>query len=96
MKQANSIEALIRTLRGQKVIMDRDFANLYGVPTSRLNEAVKRNRRRFPSDFAFQVKRQELASLMPQNAISSSVFPIFQIMLRKAEPANLCFIERKR
>ena len=72
MKQAKSIETLIRTIGGHKVILDRDLANLYGVPTSRLNEAVKRNRRRFPSDFAFQVKRQELASLMSQTAISSS------------------------
>jgi hypothetical protein len=72
MRQTKSIETLIRTLRGRKVILDRDLANLYGVPTSRLNEAVKRNRRRFPSDFAFQVKRQELANLMSQTAISSS------------------------
>jgi hypothetical protein len=49
---------MILTIRGQKVILDRDLAALYGVPTSRFNEAVKRNRRRFPDDFMFQLTRQ--------------------------------------
>jgi hypothetical protein len=54
------------------VILDRDLAELYGVPTFRFNEAVKRNRGRFPEDFAFQLTREELADLISQNAISSS------------------------
>ena len=55
--QGHSIEEMILTIRGQKVILDRDLSALYGVPTSRFNEAVKRNRRRFPDDFMFQLTR---------------------------------------
>ncbi|CBE67506.1 MAG: ORF6N domain-containing protein [Candidatus Methylomirabilis oxygeniifera] len=69
---ARKIELLILTIRGQKVILDRDLAALYGVPTFRFNEAVKRNRRRFPDDFAFQLTRQELTDLISHIAISSS------------------------
>ena len=54
-----SIEPRILTLRGQKVMLDRDLAELYGVPTKRLNEAVKRNSKRFPPHFMFQLSRQE-------------------------------------
>lgn len=67
-----AIERMIFTLRGQKVVLDRDLAALYGVPTFRFNEAVKRNSTRFPADFAFQLTRQELTGLISQNAISSS------------------------
>ncbi len=63
---------MILTIRGQKVILDRDLAALYGVPTSRFNEAVKRNRRRFPDDFMFQLTRHEITDLISQKAISSS------------------------
>ncbi len=69
--EARDIESRILTIRGLKVILDRDLAALYGVQTSRFNEAVKRNRRRFPDDFAFQLTRQELANLISQFAISS-------------------------
>ena len=47
------IRQAILILRGQKVILDRDLASLYGVPTKALKQAVKRNRRRFPPDFMF-------------------------------------------
>ena len=49
------IENKILLMRGMKVILDRDLAMLYGVPTKRLNEQVKRNIRRFPDDFMFQL-----------------------------------------
>ena len=62
----------IITLRGQKVILDSDLAAIYGVETFRFNEAVKRNRKRFPDDFAFQLTRQEFTNLISQTAISSS------------------------
>jgi hypothetical protein len=58
-------------VRGQKVMLDADLAKLYGVPTRRLNEQVRRNADRFPEDFAFQMTNQELAILMSQNATSS-------------------------
>jgi hypothetical protein len=49
----------ITVLRGQRVILDRDLAAIYGVTTGRLNEAVKRNTKRFPEDFMFQLTREE-------------------------------------
>jgi hypothetical protein len=51
MKPKKPIETLILTLRGQKVILDADIAELYGVPTKVFNQAVKRNADRFPEDF---------------------------------------------
>jgi len=65
------VEGRILTLRGQKVILDRTLAVLYGVPTFRFNEAIKRNRARFPVDFRFQLSREELQLLISQNAISN-------------------------
>ena len=61
----------ILVLRGQRVLLDADLARLYGVPTSRLNEQVRRNPNRFPEDFAFNLTKQELAILMSQIATSS-------------------------
>jgi len=66
------ITALILVIRGKRVILDRDLAALYGVPTFRFNEAVKRNRNRFPGDFMFQLTRDEAASLTSQIAMSKS------------------------
>lgn len=53
------IASRILTLRGQKVMIDADLAELYGVPTKRLNEQVKRNPQRFPEDFMFQLTEAE-------------------------------------
>jgi hypothetical protein len=58
-------------LRRQKVLLAQDLAALYGIPTSRLNEQVKRNRDRFPEDFMFQLTNEEYAHLRSQNAMSS-------------------------
>lgn len=66
------IESKIITIKGKRVILDSDLARLYGVSTTRLNEQVTRNLRRFPEDFMFQLPLQELANLISQNAISSS------------------------
>jgi len=66
------IERRILLMRGQKVMLDVDLANLYGVTVGRLNEAVKRNSKRFPGDFMFQLSLQELRNLKSQIAISSS------------------------
>ena len=57
-------------LRGQKVILDSDLSALYGVTTGNLNKAVKRNAHRFPSDFMFQLKAEELTNLKFQFGIS--------------------------
>ena len=67
----NSLEPLILTIRGQRVILDADLARLYGVPTKRFNEAFKRNRQRFPDDFAFQLTAAEFNNLRSQIATSS-------------------------
>lgn len=64
------IEQRIYLIRGHKVMLDRDLASIYGVGTFRLNEAVKRNRRRFPEDFMFQLTTDENRSLISQNAMS--------------------------
>ena len=58
-------------VRGQKVILDADLADLYGVETRRLNEQVRRNRARFPKDFIFELTAEEFANLMSQFATSS-------------------------
>jgi hypothetical protein len=61
----------IRWIRGQRVLLDSDLAILYDVTTGNLNKAVKRNAGRFPSDFMFQLKPEELANLKFQFGISS-------------------------
>jgi hypothetical protein len=67
---ARPVDSLIHVIRGQKVMLDADLAGLYGVPTFRLNEAVKRNIRRFPDDFMFRLSSEEAKSLTSQIAIS--------------------------
>lgn len=59
-------------LRGQRVLLDSDLAALYGVETKRFNEAVKRNRARFPDDFMFQLTADELGILRSQFATSKT------------------------
>ena len=62
----------IREIRGQRVLLDSDLAAIYGVPTFRFNEAIKRNRHRFPTDFMFQLTRDEFESLRSQIAMSNA------------------------
>ena len=66
------IERKIYLIRGQKVMLDRDLAELYGVKTFVLNQAVKRNIDRFPEDFMFSLSRKEILSIS-QNVISSAM-----------------------
>jgi len=61
----------ILVLRGQKVLLDAELAALYGVTTRRLNEQVRRNRRRFPEDFLFELTTEEFANLKSHFATSS-------------------------
>ena len=63
-----NIESFIRTIRGQKVMVDFDLAMLYGVQNKRLNEQVKRNIKRFPDDFMFQLTKEEWNILKSQIA----------------------------
>ncbi|MDI9332775.1 MAG: ORF6N domain-containing protein [Cytophagales bacterium] len=61
---AQDIAQSIQVLRGQRVVLDADLAALYGVTTKRLNEQVKRNQERFPSDFLFQLRSDEKAEVV--------------------------------
>ena len=58
------VEQRILMLRGQRVLLDADLAELYDVPTKRLNEQMKRNRARFPAEFMFQLTRDEKAEVV--------------------------------
>ena len=72
MENLIQIKNLIYEIRGYKGMLDSDLADLYGVPTKRLNEAVKRNITRFPSNFMFQLNEEDLLDLRSQIATSSS------------------------
>ncbi len=65
------IQSKIYEIRGQKVMLDRDLAELYGIETKRLKEAVRRNLRRFPVDFMFELNRKEFEFLRSQIASSN-------------------------
>src|SRR3954468_20218153 len=62
----------IHSIRRQRVMLDSDLARLYGVRTSQLNQAIKRNADRFPADFRFQLTKEEYANLISQIVISDS------------------------
>ena len=68
----NAITLRIATVRGQRVIVDADLAALYGVPTKRFNEAVKRNLGKFPADFMFTLSAEEFTALRSQFATSKA------------------------
>jgi hypothetical protein len=70
--RADQIEKTIKVIRGQRVMLDSELARLYGVTTSALNQAVKRNGSRFPSDFAYQLTQQGFTDLISQSVISKS------------------------
>jgi hypothetical protein len=69
---AERIEKAILLIRGQKIMLDRDLADLYGVATKALNQAVKRNRKRFPADFMFQLSHEEFDNWRSQFVTSNS------------------------
>jgi len=75
------IASRIYIIRGQKVMLDRDLAELYGVSTGRLNEQVKRNIIRFPKDFMFPLTKKEMENWKSQIATSN---PSLKMSLRKA------------
>ena len=72
MEIIQSIQTRIYEIRGQRVMLDRDLAALYEVETKALNLAVKRNSKRFPADFMFQLTKEEFDSLRFQNETSKS------------------------
>ena len=73
MDQLELIQRKIYEIRGQKVMLDRDLATMYGVETRALNQAVKRNMERFPEDFMFQLTDEETADWKSQIVMSNSI-----------------------
>lgn len=69
--EPTQVQQMIHVIRGQRVILDRDLAQLYGVETKVLNKQVQRNIERFPGDFMFQLTNQEFTNLRFQNGTSS-------------------------
>jgi len=69
---APDVLSLVRTIRGQRVMLDSDLAKLYGVTTSAVNQSVKRNSDRFPSVLCFQLTREELRQMLSQSVITSA------------------------
>ena len=67
------IPQLIHSIRGHRVMLDRDLASLYEVTTSALNQAVKRNQTRFPEDFMFELTRDEIQSISQTVTSSASL-----------------------
>ena len=65
------IETRILSIRGQRVMLDADLAEMYGVTVKGFNQAIKRNAERFPDDFMFQLNLHEVANLKSQIATSS-------------------------
>ena len=73
MEQLQVIQSKIYEIRGQKVMLDRDLAEMYGVQTKVLNQAVKRNIERFPEDFMFQLTSEETNNWRSQFVTSNSI-----------------------
>ncbi len=71
LSRVDKITSLIRTIRGKKVILDADLARIYGVSTKALNQAVKRNLKRFPDDFLLRLSSDELEILRSQIVTSN-------------------------
>jgi hypothetical protein len=67
-----ALDRLIHEIRGQKAMLDADLARVYGVPTKALNQAVKRNRKKFPTDFMFQLTTEDLESMRSQFVTASN------------------------
>ena len=81
------IKSKIYVIRGQKVMLDRDLAELYGVETRTLNQKVKRNVKRFPSDFMFEMTKEDIEEWKSQIVISNSI----KMGLRKSPKAFTLF-----
>jgi hypothetical protein len=72
LRKLDNVESAIYLIRGHRVMLDSDLAQIYGVTTKRLNEQLRRNKKRFPLDFAYQLTEVEFTNLKSQIATSSS------------------------
>lgn len=91
-QRIDEIGSLIRTIRGQKVILDVDLARIYGVQTRVLNQAVKRNLKRFPNDFLFNLTSQELENMRSQFVIASDRPKAMRSQIVTAYKRNVRFL----
>ena len=89
------IEFLIFAVRGQKVIIDRDLAQIYGVKTIRLNEQVKRNIARFPEDFMFQLTRNEAQTWLHSRSQIAILKPGQNIKYLPCFKVTICDLETR-
>jgi phage regulator Rha-like protein len=83
------IESLIIMLRGERVILDTELAQLYGVETRVLNQAVKRNSEKFPEDFSFQLTDKEIEQMRSQNATASETLHKMRSQIVTASKRNI-------
>jgi hypothetical protein len=72
MKAKQPIDEIILTVRGERIILSADLAEVYGVSAKALNQGMRRNADRFPADFVFQLRKEEFAGLKSKNVISSN------------------------
>ncbi len=86
------VEPLIRELRGERVMLDSNLARIYGVPTKRLNEQVRRNVSRFPDDFVFRLTVEELDSMRSQFATASDAATGIRSQSATASKRNVRFL----
>jgi len=83
------IENKILLIQGMKVMLDRDLAELYGVETRILNQAVKRNKKRFPDDFMFQLTRMEAEYLVSEGCFREALISQFVISNKKTNKSKI-------
>ncbi len=88
MQIIQSIQNRIYEIRGERIMLDRDLASLYEIETRVLNQAVKRNLKRFPEDFMFQLTKGEFESLRFQSEASAEKSLISQIVISKGRGGN--------
>lgn len=97
MKEITQIQNLIYEIRGHRVMLDSDLASLYEVETKRLNEAVKRNIKRFPAHFMFQLSKEEWQNLRSQIATFKDkeefqkIYQALGLLMDRTKPTQIGF-----
>jgi hypothetical protein len=86
------LATLIHLVRGERIILDSDLASIYGVPTKRLNEQVRRNQRRFPKDFCFRLNRREFYETCSAISLDSSRVSSMRSQIATASRRNARFL----
>ena len=89
---ATRVEKLVLVVRGERVILDSDLASIYGVPTKRLNEQVRRNSGRFPKDFCFRLTRREIDGIRSQVIPGSPPSSSMRSQIATASRRNVRFL----